>query len=153
MKTRLPKGTLVVNFTVLVFLCISCISAEVYRIELPNGLEIEAEVAKNKQKGLQGRRFLCPVCGMIFIYSKEGYYGFWMKDTLIELGIVWINKNGKVVHIVRDAKPCIINRVSSMEDCKVYYPVAPAKYVLEVNPEALAGVEVGMKVRFFPALN
>lgn len=110
-------------------------------------------MAKNKQKGLQGRRFLCPVCGMIFIYSKEGYYGFWMKDTLIELGIVWINKNGKVVHIVRDAKPCIINRVSSMEDCKVYYPVAPAKYVLEVNPEALAEVEVGMKVRFFPALN
>ncbi len=77
-----------------------------------------------------------------------------MRDTLIKLGIVWINKDDEIVHIVRDAKPCIINRVLSMEDCRVYYPVVLAKYVLEVNPEALVGVEVGMNEgKVFPALN
>jgi uncharacterized membrane protein (UPF0127 family) len=113
---------------------------------LPNGLEINAEVAKDKQKGLQGRESLCAACGMIFMFEEEGIHGFWMKDTLINLAIIWIDSGGKVVHMVKNAEPCLSDR------CEVFVPTSPAKYVLEVNPEAATGIERGMKVKSRPPI-
>ena len=117
-----------------------------YRITLPNGLEISAEVAEDKHKGLQGRESLCAACGMIFMFEEEGFHGFWMKDTLINLAIIWIGGDGKVVHIIKNAKPCLSDR------CEVFIPASPAKYVLEVNPEAATGLERGMRVKSRPSI-
>jgi hypothetical protein len=119
-------------------------------ITLPNDVKIEAEVAKDKQKGLQGRKSLCPNCGMIFIYDREAFPSFWMKDTLIELAILWIDSDGIIVHIV-NAKPCI-GKQNPYSECKVYTPLRPAKYVLEVNPKDATGVELGTKIKIEPPL-
>jgi uncharacterized membrane protein (UPF0127 family) len=120
-----------------------------YQIGLPNGLNISAEVAKDKQKGLQERKSLCSACGMVFIFDNEGYYGFWMKDTLINLAILWIDINGRIVHIVKNAEPCI-GKQNPYTDCEVYLPLSPAKYVLEINPEAASDIRVGMKIKSKP---
>jgi uncharacterized membrane protein (UPF0127 family) len=84
---------------------------------------------------------------MIFIYDKEGYHRFWMKDTLINLAMLWIDKDGKIVHMVKNAEPCI-GKQNPYAECKIYAPGSPAKYVLEVNPEAANGVEPDMRVKF-----
>jgi uncharacterized membrane protein (UPF0127 family) len=133
-------------FLALLFLVLSGSNLDSYHITLPTGLEINAEVAKDKQKGLQGRESLCAECGMIFIFEGEGFYGFWMKDTLIRLAIIWINSDGKIVYIVRNAKPCL------SDQCEVFVPTSPAKYVLEVNPEAATGLEPGMRVKSRPPI-
>ena len=65
--------------------------------------------------------------GMLFIYEKEGKYPFWMKNTLIPLDIIWIDKNKEVVFISANAQPC-------KEDyCPSILPPENAKYVLEIN--------------------
>lgn len=121
-----------------------------YLITLPNDVKIEAEVAKDKQKGLQGRKALCFNCGMIFIYDREAFPSFWMKDTLIELAILWIDSDGIIVHIV-NAKPCV-GKQNPYVECKVYTPLRPAIYVLEVNPKDATGVKLGTKIKIEPPL-
>ncbi len=122
-----------------------------YKITLPNGRIIEAELPEIKWKGLMGRESLCESCGMIFIYEKEWYHGFWMKDTLIPLAMIWINGGGEIVHIEKHAEPCV-GKANPRMDCKVYRPSKPARFVLEVNPEAARGLEVGMKIKSEPFL-
>jgi len=53
---------------------------------------------------------------------------FWMKDTLIPLDIIFINKDLRIVDIIQ-AVPC------KKDPCKVYTPKNKAKYVLEVNKD------------------
>lgn len=133
-------------FFILLIWALPAFASDSYRIKLPNGLTINAEVAKDKQKGLMNRTRLCRTCGMIFIYEKEGYYQFWMKDTLINLAMLWIDSKGTIVHIEKNAVPCL-EKENPYNDCPLYSPTAPAKYVLEVSPEAVKDVKVGMKVK------
>ena len=51
-----------------------------------------------------------------------------MKDTLIPLDMIWIDKQFKVVRIMT-AQPCIA------DSCPIYQPGIAAKYVLEINAE------------------
>ncbi len=129
----------------------SNLSIRDFYITLPNGLKIKAEVAKDKQKGLRERKSLCSTCGMVFIFDNEGYYPFWMKDTLINLAIIWIDSKGRIVYKVRNAEPCIGKR-NPYTECEIYSPLSSAKYVLEVNPKAAMGVELGMKIKSNPPL-
>ncbi|HXG31319.1 MAG TPA: DUF192 domain-containing protein [Thermodesulfobacteriota bacterium] len=131
-------------FPILIF-ALPCLAFDSYRITLPNGLKVEAEVAKDKEKGLQGRKSLCYNCGMVFVFEDEWYHGFWMKDTLINLAIIWINGDGEIVHIVKNAEPCLGKR-NPYTECPIYSPTSPARYVLEINPEAASGIEVGMRI-------
>lgn len=66
--------------------------------------------------------------GMLFLFDNEDYYNFWMKDTLIPLDIIFINKDLRIVDIIQ-AVPC------KKDPCKVYTPKNKAKYVLEVNKD------------------
>lgn len=122
-----------------------------YSISLPNGRTIRAEVPASKARGLMWREELCADCGMIFIYSREWFYGFWMKNTLIPLAMVWIDAEGTIVHIVPEAAPCG-NPDPDFNGCPSYRPKAPGKYVLEINPEAARGLEAGMKLSSLPPL-
>jgi uncharacterized membrane protein (UPF0127 family) len=141
---------MMMQLVTLLLLALSNTNPNSYQITLPNGLKINAEIAKDKQKGLQGRKSLCPSCGMIFIFDSEAYYRFWMKDTLIDLAILWINCNGKIVNVVKDAKPCL-GKQNPYAECEVYLPFSPAKYVLEVNPKAASGIEVDMEIKSGPS--
>lgn len=138
-------------FLVLFLWALPSCGSDSYQITLPNGLKIDAEVARDKQKGLQGRESLCHKCGMLFIFEREGYYGFWMKDTLIKLAMLWINSDGEIVYIVKNAEPCR-DKKNPYTECKIYSPFGSAKYVLEITPEAASGVEVGRRIKSDPAL-
>ncbi len=67
-----------------------------------------------------------------------------MKDTLINLDMIWIDDNKRVVYIQENAVPC------KTEVCEIYIPSARAKYVLEVSSGVVKKMEisVGDEVNF-----
>lgn len=90
------------------------------------------EVADNLYllgKGLSGRTELCNQCGMLFIFSFETIQSFWMKDTLIPLDMIFINKNGYITDIYT-AKP---EPGKSDLQLTFYSSTQPSLYVIELN--------------------
>ncbi len=100
--------------------------ADTARIVIKNK-EFVVEIADTDEKrikGLSGRKSLSEDEGMIFVFDQPGMYGFWMKDMLFSIDIIWLSEEGRVVHIVKNAKP------ESFPE--VFYPSSEAKYVLEL---------------------
>ncbi|UFX82675.1 DUF192 domain-containing protein [Candidatus Absconditicoccus praedator] len=104
-----------------------------------------AKTQEQKQKGLMGVEELPEDSGMLFVYDESDKYSFWMKNTLIELDMIWIDENYKVVDIQHSAVPC------ESTPCEVYEPQKPARYILELNggKSEKYGIEVGDKVEIF----
>lgn len=98
---------------------------------------------QDKQRGLMFRKSLGELSGMLFINQREGLYPFWMKNTLIPLDIIWINKDKKVAFIVKSAQPCL-------ETCNSIKPACPAQYILEVNAGFIEKyqIKVGQRLDF-----
>ncbi len=85
-----------------------------------------AKTQAEKERGLMYRESLDSNKGMLFIYNTPSKPGFWMKNTLIPLDIIWLDQEGKIVHIVT-AQPC------TQDPCQIYSPDSEASYVLEIN--------------------
>ena len=81
-----------------------------------------------QKRGLMNRTSLDKDKGMLFVFSKEANYPFWMKNTLIPLDMIWIDNNSNIVFIKENAKPCPVDG-----DCSNIDPNQNAKYVLEIN--------------------
>ena len=83
-----------------------------------NGNTINIELATTpleRTKGLMFRENLQG--GMLFIFEEEDTHSFWMKNTLIPLDIIWLNKNKEVVSI--EEKP--VNPKSNYAVVGLYY--------------------------------
>jgi hypothetical protein len=78
---------------------------------------------------------------MLFVLPGDSLIGFWMKDTLIALDMIWLNRDLEVFHIEGSVPPC------HADPCPVYGPKTPAKYVLEIKSGETqrAHIEVGDK--------
>src|SRR3989338_6103217 len=64
---------------------------------------VDSDFARGR--GLSGRSALLENQGMFFVFEKESDYGFWMKDMLFPIDIIWIDKNFKINHIENEVKP------------------------------------------------
>lgn len=104
------------------------IGGKQYKVEL-------AETEAEKEEGLQGIKNLPDDQGMLFVYDKPQTVGFWMKDTLIPLDIIFIDEDQEVISIYQ-GKP---------ED-KTIVEEDNVKYVLEVNQNS--GIEEGDELEF-----
>ncbi len=67
-------------------------------------VEIAATEAEQR-KGLMFRKSLAPDRGMLFVYRKPQRAAFWMKNTLIPLDILYIGPDGRILSMVRNARP------------------------------------------------
>ena len=110
-----------------------CINENCFQVEI-------AESGGEKRRGLSFRESLPEGSGMLFVYDKEDYYSFWMKDMNFPIDIIWINKEKEVVHIERNLQPC------GTDSCKGYKPSQKAMYVLEINPGL--DIKIGDKANF-----
>jgi uncharacterized membrane protein (UPF0127 family) len=110
---------------------IVCIKENCFYVEL-------AKTEAKRERGLMNREKLNNDNGMLFVFEKEGIYPFWMKNTLMPLDIIWLNKDKKIVYVSENNNPCIGS------DCPQINPGILAMYVLEIN----AGVssKIGLRV-------
>ncbi len=102
------------------------------------GKVVVAKTEEEIARGLMFRENLEQDKGMLFIFQEEGEYSFWMKNTLIPLDIIWINKNKEVVFISGNTQPC------KEYACPDIDPAKNAKYVLEINGNI--SKNIGLKV-------
>lgn len=77
--------------------------------------------------GLMFRDRLPKGTGMLFLFPRPDFWSFWMKNVKIPLDIIWMDNTKRIVHIVTNAKPCLIDA------CPEYTPMKKAIYVLESN--------------------
>jgi len=90
------------------------------------GIELEVELATTFDEhalGLMYRDKLEKNGGMLFVFPKENFLSFWMKDTRIPLSIAFIKENGRIVQI-ESMKPYSLDTHVAKEK---------AKYALEMN--------------------
>ncbi len=100
--------------------------------------------------GLGNRKSICDRCGMIFIFGFDGVLPFWMKNTLIPLDMIWIDKDQEIVSI---QSAVVEDDVTN--PLKMYTNQIPARYVIELNYGTAKelGLQVGNKIDLSPILN
>ena len=95
-----------------------------------------------QSRGYSGRAPITKSEGMIFVFDTIDKHGFWMKDMLFSIDIVWVDENYFINHIEKSVSPETYP--------KVFVPSVAGKYVLEVAAGEVdkLGVKIGDKVDF-----
>ncbi len=109
------------------------------------GQSFTLEVAANeadRARGLMERQSMPADAGMLFVFDRERYLSFWMKNTLIPLDILYLDDAGRIVTIAQ-MKPLDETGVPTR---------APARYAVELNAGTARrlGVRVGDVLRIPP---
>lgn len=95
-----------------------------------------ARTAAQQEIGLMYRTELATDRGMVFPFEPPRRVGFWMKNTLIPLDMVFLLK-GKVQAISNNVQPC------TTDPCPIYGPNALVDQVIELR--AGRAHELGLK--------
>ena len=102
-----------------------------------------ASTPKELATGLMNRDSLDADKGMLFDFGSERPVKMWMKNTLIPLDMLFIDKKGKIVYIAENAKPLSLDFIEAE---------VPVRYVLEIGGgESKAnGIAAGDKLKLAP---
>lgn len=84
-----------------------------------------------REKGLMWVKELPKDHGALFVFEQEENVGFWMKNTLISLDILFFNSQGKLIKARSAVQPCQVKECEVLEAEKV-------KFVLELTANSLA---------------
>jgi hypothetical protein len=93
-----------------------------------DGVPFRPELAitsASRSLGLMNRR-RAPADGMLFVFPQDTRGGFWMKNTLVPLTIVFFNADGKRVRKL-SMTPC------RQESCPIYNPGRRYRFALELR--------------------
>lgn len=85
-----------------------------------------ADDSDERIQGLSGVSSLRANEALLMAFDTDREWGIWMKDMQIPLDILWLDKDRKVVHVVKNASP-------DLGTSTTFTPTEPARYVLEVN--------------------
>ena len=118
-------------------------------VTLPDGFEVSATVALTPQQHERGLMFVKHLPeneGMLFLFDEEQPLSFWMKNTLIDLDIIFISATQRVTSVA-DQMP---HSYTYTPDHEVAYADGYGQYVLELPAKAAArhGVKPGTQLRF-----
>jgi uncharacterized membrane protein (UPF0127 family) len=110
-------------------------------IQVVQGITFEVVADQAAQeKGLGGRANITNNYGMLFVFPTDGNYGFWMKDMLASIDMVWISGDGSIASITPSVAPDTYPTV--------FYPPTPIRYVLETQAgfAMKKGWKIGTKI-------
>lgn len=132
-----------------VFLC-ACATPKQVTVTLPDGFEVTARLAVSEKEHEKGLMFVTKLPeneGMLFVFEKEEEeLVFWMKNTLIDLDMVFIGKDRRVTSVA-DQMP---HSYTYTPDSDVAYAVGQGQYVLELAAKTARrhGVKPGAEIQF-----
>jgi uncharacterized protein len=96
-----------------------------------------AESSEQQEYGLMFRTHLPKNSGMLFIFKDQRTRSFWMKNTLIDLSIAYIDQNQKIIDIQE------MKATSSLDlEIPSYPSKQPAAYALEMNSHWFASNKI-----------
>ncbi|MEO6536560.1 MAG: DUF192 domain-containing protein [Candidatus Paceibacterota bacterium] len=100
--------------------------------------------AAAQEKGLGGRADIPENYGMLFVFPVDKQYGFWMKDMITSIDIIWLSDNGTILSIDASVSPATYP--------KAFLPPQPVHLVLETRAGEAArrGWSVGTQLRLPP---
>ena len=127
----------------------ACKSYHTIPVTLPDGFTVQAWVADTPAKherGLMEITQLPENKGMIFLFDREGEQLFWMKNTLIDLDIIFIGADKTVTHVAARMP----RSTRTTPDDQVATAPGYGQYVLELAATTAEkhGVVPGSKLRF-----
>jgi len=96
----------------------------------PSGAVFRLEIAADDPSRARGYMFREQVAadeGMLFVFNAPERHSFWMKNCIVNLDIIWIDEDRRVVEIAHDQPPC-----PAEGTCPDIFPMRSASYVLEV---------------------
>ena len=97
----------------------------------PNSQKILVDVAsddESRKKGLMFKKSLKPNEGMLFVFNNDAKRFFWMKNTFVDLDVLFINEDFTISEIfenVKKSKPAAL-------DSEITKIRGFGKYVLEI---------------------
>ncbi|HAH32581.1 MAG TPA: hypothetical protein DCL44_09750 [Elusimicrobia bacterium] len=135
-------------------LCVVCRAISVpagatgAEIILPDGFKVNAQLALTPAehgKGLMFVKELPRNQGMLFVFGEDGVKYFWMKDTFIDLDMVFLSREmitGRVFHRVPRS-------FAGQLEAEVATASAPARFVLELagGTARAHGIKPGSKLK------
>lgn len=100
-----------------------------------------ASTPEERRQGLQGRENLPNRHGMWFVFESDVQDPFWMHNTPISLDILFVDKNYKIVDLIKDAVPNSDTLMVSRQ---------PYRFALELKAGSVDenGLQVGDSVEF-----
>ncbi len=108
----------------------SIVNAATIVLHAPSAI-LRVQVAKTevtRERGLMCVRSLPEHTGMLFVFDADGLQGFWMKNTLIPLDMVFVDSHGRITSIAADVP--IASR--NANDAQIPRRGGEAKYVIEL---------------------
>ena len=106
--------------------------------------KIDIEIADNTPERMQGlmyRKSMDENKGMLFIFQEYEQQGFYMRNTIIPLDIIFLDSSKQVIKIYKSTTPFSETTLPSGK---------PSKYVVEVNAGYTDkyGINDGDKIKF-----
>ncbi|NNE84910.1 MAG: DUF192 domain-containing protein [Alphaproteobacteria bacterium] len=87
--------------------------------------DIELALAPDQQaQGLMFRQEMAKDAGMLFFHQRERVASMWMRNTFIPLDMLFVARDGRIVHIVERTVPHSLTTISAG---------IPVRAVLELN--------------------
>ncbi len=99
-------------------------------VTLPDGFVIHARVADTPAKTEKGLMFVKNLPadeGMLFVFDRADEHYFWMKNTLIDLDIIFLSTDGKITQLY----PQVPHTYTYTPDAQVPVVRGHGQYVLE----------------------
>lgn len=134
-------------FTLL--LLIACRPYRTTTLTLPDGFKVHVKIADTPEKQTRGLMFVKHLPenqGMLFAFENETEQLFWMKNTLIDLDIIFIGADKRVILV----DPQVPHSYTYTPDDQVAQSAGFGKYVLEVPAKTAQrhGITSGAQLHF-----
>ena len=126
-----------------------CGGYETVTVTLPDGFAVNAKVADTPEKTERGLMFVKHLPeneGMLFVFDQEDDQVFWMKNTLIDLDILFIAPDKTVNQAYEEVE----HSYTYTPDSDVAYVAGRGQYVLELPAKTIAkhGIQPGDALQF-----